>query len=289
MARMNLDYPAWHKQHSRPAGIPPKEKAPRSALLQLCPECFTMVGPGKPHKCSKRTQQDNLENILNNSSTETRHLVTGRSLKSLAKESGVSVSGGTLPLQTQGPVLLPVRLGKGRGDDRNATVISHQQMMELQLQTNISDSKLLEIRRCLGVWFGNKKLEPYLKAALTDRNKDMVDFFSYQELTFQSKVKGKEEEVVRPVISANLPALITFLLQERNLDPDNTEITFGLDDGQGILKIMMIMKEEPGRAEPPRQRARHSEGVSNSKNRKLSGVKKLIGKLVWECIETSSK
>ena len=223
MARMNLDYPAWHKQHSRPAGIPPKEKAPRSALLQLCPECFTMVGPGKPHKCSKRTQQDNLENILNNSSTETRHLVTGRSLKSLAKESGVSVSGGTLPLQTQGPVPLPVRLGKGRGDDRNATVISHQQMMELQLQTNISDSKLLEIRRCLGVWFGNKKLEPYLKAALTDRNKDMVDFFSYQELTFQSKVKGKEEEVVRPVISANLPALITFLLQERNLDPDNTE------------------------------------------------------------------
>ena len=227
MARMNLDYPAWHKQHSRPAGIPPKEKAPRSALLQLCPECFTMVGPGKPHKCSKRTQQDNLENILNNSSTETRHLVTGRSLKSLAKESGVSVSGGTLPLQTQGPVPLPVRLGKGRGDDRDATVISHQQMMELQLQTNISDSKLLEIRRCLGVWFGNKKLEPYLKAALTDRNKDMVDFFSYQELTFKSKVKGKEEEVVRPVIFADLPALITFLLQERNLDPDNTEITFG--------------------------------------------------------------
>ena len=28
LARMKLDYPAWHKQHSKPAGKPPKENVP---------------------------------------------------------------------------------------------------------------------------------------------------------------------------------------------------------------------------------------------------------------------
>ena len=56
--------------------------------------------------------------------------------------------------------------------------------MELPVQTNVTDSQLLEICRCLGVWFGKMKLEPYLKAALTERNQNMVDFFSSRELTF---------------------------------------------------------------------------------------------------------
>ena len=222
-----------------------------------------------------------MEKIVKDNSVETRHLVTGRSLKSLAEESGVSLRGGTLSLKTQGPVPLPVRIGKGRGDERDARVVSHQQMLELQLQTGVSDSKLLEIRRCLGVILGNRKLEPYLKAALTQRNRSLEELFSCQSITFLSKVKGEEEEIERPVIYADLPALVAFLLDQRHLDPDTSEITFGLDDGQGVLKVMMIVKDQPdGGAEPPRQRARHSDGVSSSKTRKLLGVKKLIGKLV---------
>ena len=76
-------------------------------------ECYMEVGPGKLHQCSKITRQRNLEKIVKDNSVETRHLITGRSLKSLAEESGVSLSGGTLPLKTQGPVPLPVRIGKG--------------------------------------------------------------------------------------------------------------------------------------------------------------------------------
>ena len=171
------------------------------------------------------------------------------------------------------------RIGKGRGDERDANIITNEQMLELQLQTGVSDSKLLEIRRCLGVILGNRKLEPYLKAALTQRNRSLEELFSCQSITFLSKVKGEEEEIERPVIYADLPALVAFLLDQRHLDPDTSEITFGLDDGQGVLKVMMIVKDQPGGgAEPPRQRARHSDGISSSKTRKLSGVKKLIGK-----------
>ena len=280
---MNLDYPAWHKQHSTPAGKPAKENVPPAPpAAKMCLECYTEVGPGKPHQCSKITRQRNLEKIVKDNSVETRHLITGRSLKSLAEESGVSLSGGTLPLKTQGPVPLPVRIGKGRGDERDANIITNEQMLELQLQTGVSDSKLLEICRCLGVILGNRKLEPYLKAALTERNRSLEELFSCQSITFRSKVKGEEEEVERPVIYADLPALVAFLLDQRHLDPDTSKITFGLDDGQGVLKVMMIVKDQQpdGGAEPPRQRARHSDGVSSSKTRKLSGVKKLIGKLV---------
>ena len=107
---------------------------------------------------------------------------------------------------------------------------------------------------------------------------------------FLSKVKGEEEEVEQPIIYPDPPTLVAFLLDQHHLDPDMSEITFGLDDGQGVLKVMMILKDQPdGGAEPPCQWAHHSDGVSSSKTQKLSGVKKLIGKLVWECIETSSK
>ena len=97
-------------------------------------------------------------------------------------------------------------------------------------------------------------LENILKSN-SKQNKNMIDFFTSKEQTFQSKVMGKVEEVMRPVILADLPALITFLLQEQNMDPDNHKITFGLDDGQGILKIMMFIKDKPAGAEPPHQQA----------------------------------
>ena len=212
---MNLDYPAWHKQHSNPVGKPAKENIPPPSA-KICLVCYSEFGPGKPHNCSKTTRQDNLVRMVRSNSVGTRHAVTGSSLKSLARESGVSLSGGTLPLNTKGPEKMPVRLGKGRGDDRDAAVITNEQMMELQQQTGISDSKLLKIRRALGVMLGNRKLEPYLKAALTARNCDLEDFFSLKTMKFHSKVQGKEEEVERPVIFADLPALVSFLLDQRN-------------------------------------------------------------------------
>ena len=95
-------------------------------------------------------------------------------------------------MKTQGPVPLPVRIGKGQGDERDAAIITNEQMVELQLQMNVLDSKLLKIHYCLGIWFGNKKLKPYLKAALTSRNKDLQNFFKVSWVKLM-KTSGKKD------------------------------------------------------------------------------------------------
>ena len=91
--------------------------------------------------------------------------------------------------------------------------------MEMQRTLNCSDKKMLELNHCLGVILGQKNLEPYLAAALTSRNKKLEDLFTIQDLNFVIKEKVKNVEVERviskPVVFADIPGLITCLLDSR--------------------------------------------------------------------------
>ena len=57
---------------------------------------------------------------------------------------------------------------------------------------------------------------------------------------------GKVELVENTVILADIPALITFLLEQRELDPENHTLQLGLDGGQSILKICLLVREAVG-------------------------------------------
>ena len=108
--------------------------------------------------------------------------------------------------------------------------------MEMQRTLNCSDKKMLELNRCLGVILGQKNLEPYLAAALTSRNKKLEDLFTIQDLNFiiKEKVKKKEveREILKPVVFADIPALITCLLESREIDTEQHQLQLGLDSGQ---------------------------------------------------------
>ena len=58
--------------------------------------------------------------------------------------------------------------------------------------------------------------------------------------------KAKPEMVERPVITADIPALVTFLIDSRKLDADNHTLQLGLDGGQSILKICLLVREAVG-------------------------------------------
>ena len=124
-----LSYPAWHAAQSNQAGIPAK-KLPTP--VSVCPKCLSPVGPGKSYHSTRSTRQENLENIVRENSERIRSKITGRALKQIAAERGVSSRGGTLGLRTGGPQELPVRIGKGRGDERDAKVITNDEIMQLQ-------------------------------------------------------------------------------------------------------------------------------------------------------------
>ena len=84
---------------------------------------------------------------------------------------------------------------------RDAKVITNDEFMQLQQSTGLSDSKLLEVRRGLVAMLGQKKVEPYLKAALTTRNQSLSSLFSLHSVQFLLKHKdGTQEMVERPVL-----------------------------------------------------------------------------------------
>ena len=246
IARLNgVDFIAWHKAHSRPAGLPPKPP-PVKNFIKRCGDCHAEIGPGKPHSCNKTEKRANLTGLIRYNSANTQTSVVANSLKGIAEDQGASSRGGEVSLQSGGPNKLVVKIGKGRKDKREERIISHEDLKALQLRMGCSDKKLMAINQFLASVLGQKKLEPYLKDALTARNNEMKDFFSVSNMTFTKGPKAKTEMVERPVITADIPALVTFLINSRGLDPDNHTLQLGLDGGQSILKICLLVREAVG-------------------------------------------
>ena len=44
----------------------------------------------------------------------------------------------------------------------------------------------------------------------------------------------------------DVPALVTYLIDSRGLDPDNHTLQLGLDGRQSILKICLLVRESVG-------------------------------------------
>ena len=62
----------------------------------------------------------------------------------------------------------------------------------------------------------------------------------------------------------NVDDFLAQVIIERNLSPDNVEVQIGMDDGQGLLKVMLTVKEksELGKIIDKPARSCYSEGFS---------------------------
>ena len=212
IARLNgAEFNAWHKNHSRPAGLAPNPPTVKT-VIKRCGDCLSEIGPGKPHSCSKTEKRANLTNMVRSNSANTKSNVVANTLKTIADDQGASTRGGEVLLQSGGPNKLLVKIGRGRNDQKDR-IITHEDLKKLQLRVGCSDAKLKIINQFLASVLGQKKLEPYLSDALVSRNRDLQDFFRVSKLTFNKGPKGKVELVENTVILVDIPALITFLLE----------------------------------------------------------------------------
>ena len=103
-----------------------------------------------------------------------------------------------------------------------------------------------------------------------------------------NKKKNKQEVKVEiPVVFAkDTEELACLVMKERNLDPGNTTVQVGIDDGQGLLKVMMSLKESSlGEESVSKKKSKYSEGFAPN-DFKLSSVKKLILLLVSPTTES---
>ena len=133
--------PAYQKHaaaHSNKVGAPKmKNVSPPARAIPVCSKCFTMIGKGIPHNCSKVQKQENLAHIVRSSSGKSKGKVTSNILKGICSDSGVSQRGGTLTLSTGGKPL-PVTVGKPKLTPK-VPRFTHESLKRLQAAHNFSD------------------------------------------------------------------------------------------------------------------------------------------------------
>ena len=83
---------------------------------------------------------------------------------------------------------------------------------------------------------------------------------------------------MKPVIIANISSILEFIIDHRELNSDRIQVQLGLDGGQGILKVCMLIYEQIGNCrsvEADRKRLKYSDGAGG-RQAKLTSVKKLM-------------
>ena len=125
--RINADYSAFAAKHTHKSGPPSTStKSPPARTLAVCSKCWGQIGRGKPHQCLKTNKRENLTDIVRNSSGKSRAKVTSATLKTIADESGVSLKGGVIQLQT-GSKPIPVQIGTSKVRPKD-TKFSHENL-----------------------------------------------------------------------------------------------------------------------------------------------------------------
>ena len=275
------------------AGRPRLKEAEVAIPLTICSYCHTEVGQGRPHDCTRTEMQENLFDMIRHKSDKTQQQVTSKMLDALFDDKGVSKQGGVALLATKGTPK-SVTVGKTRVS-KPSPKFTLEDMTKLQVSRNLSDKDTLAIASFIRTKGGRKIVEPNLKQGLTDRNHKLEDMFYKKEMVMKAKPKKKKDDdiedesteeaalddsglktVLRPgVFVRDLDEFTQFLVDERALDPHDHIVQFGFDDGQGMLKIMEIVKSKEVVTEQENKRSKYSDGVC-PKTSKLSSVKKMF-------------
>ena len=270
---------------SESAGRPRQKDSPvKPGPMTICVVCRSSYGPGYQHVCSRAAKRESLEELIRNTSQKTKHRVLASQLKEVFHDQGVSTQGGTISLSSGGKCPLQASLGKTQTKPKFSNII----MNRLQSKIGVSDKKMNIIGNFLRAGCGRSSVVN-LQKQMTERNKKLADHFETKVLQQQkyvtedsdeneSKKKKKKKvkvNVEKPaVITKNVDELAAFVMEERNLSPETSEIQIGIDDGQNLVKVMMTIKDKD-KLEPDKKKMKYSEGFG-VKDFKLSGVKKLI-------------
>ena len=289
------EYLSYDKGQRQQAGRPRLREEEVCVPVTTCSYCHTEVGQGRPHDCTRTDMQANLFGLIRSHSEKTQEQVTSKMLDAIFQEKGVSKQGGVALIATKGTPK-SVTVGKSRAA-RPSPKFSIEDLTRLQVTRNFSDKDTLAVANFLRVKAGRQAVEPNLKNGLKERNHRLEDMFFKKEMEMKvkPKKKGKDDSqdeveqdgedvldqagmktVMRPgVFVSDLEQFTQFLIDERCLDPQNHIVQFGFDDGQGMLKIMEIVKSKDVIDDQDRKRSKYADGVC-PRSSKLSSVKKLF-------------
>ena len=201
--------------------------------VKHCVKCKGVIAAGKSHDCNKRNLQENLFELVRESSFGTRQVVASKLLDSICEDKQVDKHSGTLVLKTQG-TSKTINLGKPKKSKQFST----EDLLKLKINFEFSDKKILTLVATLRTVLGKSAVENGFQQVMQEKNNALTDFFMVKVLPTVRR-KGTEETIEhRPgFFVKDIHALIHVLLEERQIDPEEQEILMGADDGQSSLKV----------------------------------------------------
>ena len=190
--------------------------------------------------------------------------------------------------------------GPGQAGNVRKKKWTKESLIRLQAALNLSDRGIKKFAAATRVVFGRDSVDVGLSSFLVEKNKELKDLFAVKWVKMKRKVKlnkmdeeneenidddpneGNDVEpgfevVERPVVyCTNLDEFLMKVIRERRPNPGEDEVITGMDNGQGFLKVAMVVidaKEDENKQEGGR--AKYSEGVC-SKMFKSNSVKQLL-------------
>lgn len=285
---------------SEPTGRPrTKEISSDPGPITVCSECLNSYGKGLPHNCVKSAKRENLEDLVRASSPKTKERLLSSQLKEHFESKGVSTRGGQITLTTGGTPIQAI-LGQPKTKQRPPPKFCNDTLNRLQLSLGISDNKMKLVDNFLRMGCGrdavvkheehmketNNKLENLFEIKKIIQQKYEDDVEEKSENNVKKKKIQKLIEVEKTVVCArDVEELACFIMEERNLSPEDSSAQVGIDVGQGLIKFMLTVKRKEKDNKQKGKKMKYNEGFQFNQF-KLSGVKKLLVLLVSPTIET---
>ena len=247
------------------------EPAPDPEVRSICQDCQGERKRGVAHVCNVTSLENNTLKVIDGMSSASKQRVTAKLLDNLREEQGVGKNG-TMKIQGRGANPKTITFGSAKVERK----VTKEDLMRIKVRLDLSGKKALLLRTAIRSVFGRKSVEEGAGDFQTELNHRLAKFYKLVHLKVDQKKKKQETEEDRwAVVCSDFEGLLEYLLEMRDIDPSLEEVLIGFDDGQGFLKLMMLIQSILDREQPEKKRLRYSDGVF-AKSFRNSGVKKLI-------------
>ena len=197
-----------------------------------------IIHQGQPHPCNKTARNANLvQTITRDLSPDGRLRVTAKIINELRTDQ-TGKKGDSMDLPS-GSRTLHVSIGKPVAKQQFST----EAMLRLKAQMNLSQQQTKTFAAALRTQFGRGSVAPGLMKELGQVKYKLSDFLRIKYVDMTKEKQGKETTILtHPLLYCDdVEAMILYICQERGWDPDDIMITVGIDDGQGSLKVSIIL------------------------------------------------
>ena len=260
--------------------------------MTACVICLSRFGKGISHVCTKSKKIENMARLIRSNSEKSKEQIVSSQLKDIFESQNIEKKGGTVSLSTRGTPI-QATLGSNYNERTPKNVFTNDSLSKLQVKLSLSDNKMKIVGNFLRIECGRKSvvnLNSYLKERNHIFDEDFetkaINLKSYEDAVLpdgkKKRVVGENMKTIVKVKNASEFALKVMSMRE--MYPDKTDIQVGIDDGQGMVKVMLTCKERQTEQPSKPTRARYEEGFSTHDFTHL-GVKKLVTILASSTVE----